>query len=237
MRARVGQGQPTEAYDGGMRSGYEHVTAADATVAQVERAELCRLFDELGPDAATLSGDWDTHHLAAHLRVREASPLGAVKMLRPRVANAEVEALVREGDFAGLVDELRAGPPRLSAFGPAPVDRKANALEFFIHHEDVRRAQPGWTARELPRWAEDQLWRRIRLFAKVLMRSAPVGVELQRSDTGETAVASKRADRVVVRGLPSEISLFAYGRSQVARVELSGSPTGQARLRGTSFGL
>ncbi len=43
---------------------------------QRERAELCDLFDELGPDAPTLCGDWTTADLAAHLVVRERNPLG-----------------------------------------------------------------------------------------------------------------------------------------------------------------
>ena len=28
-----------------------------------------------------------------------------------------------------------------------PIDTLANTVEFFVHHEDVRRAQAGWTPR------------------------------------------------------------------------------------------
>src|SRR5262249_52743320 len=37
----------------------------------VERAELCDLLDELGPDAPTLLDGWTTRDLAAHLVLRE----------------------------------------------------------------------------------------------------------------------------------------------------------------------
>ncbi len=56
----------------------EHPDDADGhRVSMVERALLCELFDELGPYAPTLSGEWDTHHLAAHLVAREGTPLGS----------------------------------------------------------------------------------------------------------------------------------------------------------------
>ncbi|MEJ7629787.1 MAG: hypothetical protein WKF54_09365 [Nocardioidaceae bacterium] len=38
-------------------------TQHDTFVAKVERAQLCDLFEELGPEAPTLSGDWDTGEL------------------------------------------------------------------------------------------------------------------------------------------------------------------------------
>jgi len=126
------------------------VSPEDTFVAQVERAQLCDLFDEVGPDAPTLSGSWDAHHLAAHLVAREGTPLGVVLLMRPKVGDEEVERLVGERDFASLVDEIREGPPRMSVFGTDLTDKAGNGLEFFIHHEDVRRTRAGFD-RELAR--------------------------------------------------------------------------------------
>ena len=192
------------------------------TVSQVERAHLCDLFDRLGPDAPTLSGDWDTHHLVAHLRLRESSPLGSLKTTLSKVADSALEELVAAGDYGGLVDAVRHGPPRLSIFGTTRTDRDLNTLEFLIHHEDVRRAGADWSPRALPTWAEDQIWSRARVFAKMLLRRQPVGILLERADTGEQSVAVKRDRPAVIRGLPSELALYAYGRRAVAQVEFDG---------------
>jgi len=207
------------------------------SVAQVERAQLCDLFDEAGPHAPTLCGSWDTQHLAAHLVAREATPLGLLATLRPKVAQEEIDKLVADRDFASLVGEIRGGPPRLSVFGTGLTDRLGNALEFFIHHEDVRRAAPGYEHRELPGWAADQLWQGLTVAARGLMRKAPVGAALRRSDTGQLAVGSKKARTVIVAGPVSELALFAFGRGSVADVSFDGAPEDVAALRSARFGL
>lgn len=213
----------------------EPAEPAAATVAQTERAALCDVFDQVGPHAPTLAGDWDTHHLAAHLSLRESNPIQLVSFVLPGGARQAVDNLVAASDYRQLVDTVRRGPPPASLFSFPQLDSLANALEFFVHHEDVRRAQPDWAARKLSPWVEDALWARIRVYGKVLMRNAPVGVELARTDAEEAARVSKKSDVVVVRGLPSELTLFAFGRSAVASVELDGSPRAVAALRAAKF--
>jgi hypothetical protein len=44
---------------------------ANALFDAVERTQLADLFDELGPDAATLLEPWTVRDLAAHLVMRE----------------------------------------------------------------------------------------------------------------------------------------------------------------------
>ncbi|MHB1139691.1 MAG: maleylpyruvate isomerase N-terminal domain-containing protein, partial [Microthrixaceae bacterium] len=46
--------------------------------ARRERAELCELFEIVGPDVATLCEGWTTRDLAAHLVVRERRPDAAL---------------------------------------------------------------------------------------------------------------------------------------------------------------
>ena len=79
-----------------------------------ERARLCDLLDELGPDAPTLLGPWTTHDLAAHLVLREHDPFAGPGLVLPgawsRLAERRRKALVQR-DFADLVATIRAGPP------------------------------------------------------------------------------------------------------------------------------
>ncbi len=42
----------------------------------------------------------------------------------------------------GLVERLRNGPPRWSPYAVPKLDTMLNTLEFYVHHEDIRRAQP-----------------------------------------------------------------------------------------------
>jgi uncharacterized protein (TIGR03085 family) len=224
---------------GDLRSAYEELDddSTGVAVSQVERAVLCDLFDEVGPGAPTLCTGWDAHHLAAHLVIREATPLGAVKTIRAKVSDEETDRLAAEQGFESLVSEIRGGPPLLSVFSLTQVDRLWNTLEFFVHHEDVRRAADAWEPRTLPGWAQDQLWSRLPFGARIAMRQSPVGVVLRRSDTGDTTVANKRAARVAVVGLPSELALFTFGRGQVAQVEFDGPTDRVDDLRHASFRL
>lgn len=206
-------------------------------VSLVERALLCDLFDEVGPAAPTLSGAWDTHHLAAHLVARERDPLSSLKAAIPKLGDPAVEALVAADGYLDLVERIRSGPPLLSIFGSRSTDKNFNTLEFFIHHEDVRRAKPSWSNRTLPGWAENQIWARLRIFAKAIMRHSPVPVSLARTDDDDVSVANKGDEPVLVRGLPSELSLFVYGRSAVADVSFDGRKAAVKRLTKQHFGL
>ena len=88
--------------------------------------------------------------------------------------------------FAQLVELIRTGPPRLSIFGLPGADEKLNLVEYFVHHEDVLRAQPDWQPRKVDAELADVLWDRLSL-ARLMLRKAPVGVELVRADGRPTA--------------------------------------------------
>jgi uncharacterized protein (TIGR03085 family) len=206
-------------------------------LAATERASLCDLFDELGPHAPTLCGGWDCHHLAAHLSLREGNSLTLVKLVATSAIDTAVDELAAQSDFGDLVSGLRRGPSPMSIFSLPKMDRVTGTLEFFVHHEDVRRAAPRWTVRELPRRAQDEIWSKLRRFSKVLTRHSPVGLDLLRSDTEETARAAKGPDTVVISALPSELALFAYGRVGAARVDLDGSPAAVAALSSARLGI
>jgi uncharacterized protein (TIGR03085 family) len=207
-------------------------------LARTERAALCDLALDLGPDAPTLSGDWTVRDLVVHLLVREGHP-AAVGIVVPPLAplTDHVSRSLAGRDFAGLVARLRKGPPFWSPFGLGPLDSMLNTVEFFVHHEDIRRAQTDWGPRELSEQDQETLWRLGRVAGKGLVRSAKVGVVLERSDTSEREVLKNAPGAVVVRGLPAELVLFVYGRQAQSRVELEGADSDIAALTGADLGI
>ncbi len=205
-----------------------------------ERGALCVLLGEKGPAAPTLCKGWATRDLAAHLVLREHRPDAAVGILGGPLAGytAHVQQQIAEQhDYPRLIDMIRHGPPRLSFFGIPGVDERANAVEYFVHHEDVRRGTPGWEPRQLGQAMEDVLWRRLGM-AKILLRRAPCGVVLRRAGSpGTQAITAKRGTpTVTVTGTPGELTLWSLGRTSAAQVEVDGDADavkrlGQARWR------
>ncbi|MEP6695672.1 MAG: TIGR03085 family metal-binding protein [Pseudonocardiales bacterium] len=198
---------------------------------RTERLALCDLFDSLGPEAPTLCGDWRTRDLLTHLFVRERRPLALPGIFLPQLAELTARSSAAAGQrhsFEEMVEILRSGAPKWSMFGV--LDSQLNMMEYFVHHEDVRRAQPAWEARVLEPAEEDVLWGRVASRLIPLSTSAPTGVLLQRADTGEVHRARPGASTVTVVGLPGELLLFGFGRQQVAQVELQGAPDDVARL-------
>ncbi len=207
-------------------------------LAQTERTALCDLALQVGEDQPTLSGDWTVKDLVVHLLVREGS-LAAVGILVSPLARLTDIASERVGrrEFAVLVERLRHGPPFWSPYALPKVDALANTLEFFVHHEDVRRAQPGWAPRDLDDATERTLWAMVKTAGKGLTRSTPVGVVAENISTGSRVTLSGGDPEVTIRGLPSEITLYVFGRKPQARVELVGDDAAVAGLSGTSLGF
>jgi len=205
--------------------------------ARDERRALCDTLLNTGADAATLCEGWTTRDLAAHLVLRERRPDAQVGGLIPFLADhaASVTARVRNAPWADLVGSVRSGPPAWSPARLRRVDEAMNTAEMFVHHEDVRRAQPGWVARPLPDGLETALWRNLRLGARLVLRKAPVGVELVAPGHGEV-VAHRGSPVVRVEGPPSEVMLFAFGRRDQAQVRLSGPDAAIDRLRAARLG-
>ncbi|MEU2126210.1 TIGR03085 family metal-binding protein [Nocardia niwae] len=193
------------------------------TMAQRERRGIVETMQAAGPDARTLCGAWTVRDLAAHLVVRERRPDAAPGiLLKPFAGYLErVQAKAARRPFPELLEQVRTGPPWWSPL--RPVDAVVNLSEMFVHHEDVRRAEPGWQPRELTAADEDQLWSVLRKMAKMAYRKAPVTVELATPDGRRTVVSSGSAEVVTLTGRPSELVLHAFGREEV-RLETTGSP-------------
>jgi uncharacterized protein (TIGR03085 family) len=204
-----------------------------------ERTALCALALQVGPTAPTLCEGWDVRDLVAHLVLRDGS-LAAVGIVLPPLsglADRGMESLVEKHSFEDLVERLRKGPPRHSPFRIKAVDRLLNAMEYYIHHEDIRRAQPSWQPRELSSRVQDALWQGVRSSGRALLRSAEVGVVASRPDTSSTVVLKAGEPSVTVHGLPAEVALFVFGRKGQAQVKLHGEPRDVALLKDTSLGI
>jgi uncharacterized protein (TIGR03085 family) len=107
-----------------------------------ERAELCELFAEVGPDAPTLCEGWDALDLAAHLVVRERDPRSSLFILGgDRFASLEASLMgkAKARGFERLVEIIRDGPP-LGPFRVPGMRAVLNLNEYFVHHEDVLRS-------------------------------------------------------------------------------------------------
>ncbi len=213
--------------------------ASDTIPARRERAELCELFLELGPDQPTLCGDWTTRDLAAHLVVRERRPDAAIGIIVSQAAGYtdKVQAGVADTEWDELVDTVRSGPPFWSPTRITKVDELANTVEFFVHLEDVRRAQPTWEPRSLDADLTDALYGALGKMAKRLVKNSPVGIVLEPDDDHEPIVAKHAEPSVTVRGPVGELVLFVYGRQAHSSVELFGDDESVAAANAASFGI
>ena len=203
--------------------------------AREERVALAALLDETGPDAPTLCTGWQTRDLAAHLVLRERRPDAAAGVLGGPLAGHTARTQARLGErltYAQLVQAFRDGPPRLSPFALPGMDEKANTVEFFVHHEDIRRAAPGWEPRDIAPGLSGALWDRLK-GARLFLRKAPVGVELARDAGGEPyRVTLKNATpAVTVIGTPAELTMWALGRTSAANVRFDGAEEAVAKLQ------
>jgi len=208
-----------------------------------ERRALCALLDKTGPDAPTLCEGWTTGDMAAHLVLRERRPDAAAGVAGGPLAGytARVQQRLRDRiPFPDLVRMIRSGPPRLSVMALPGVDERANSVEYFVHHEDVRRGAPGWEPREISRGEADMLWHRLRL-ARFMLRKAPVGVELARDDIEDgdgpayRITARNATPAVTVVGSPAELTLWVMGRRTAARVRMDGTEAAVSKLAGASW--
>lgn len=200
-------------------------------LARTERQAICDTLLASGPDAPTLCGSWTTGDLAAHLWVRENQlpAVAAIMMSRQRQAGLRMAEARSRLSFAAMVEEIRRGPRTLSPFRLPGVDERANALEFFVHHEDVRRAGPSpLPPRALAPGLQDELWLVVKRSSRLLFRSAPFGVDLQTPDGRILPVRRRR--RVTVVGEPGELLLWATGRTTAAHVQVLGDASDVARL-------
>jgi len=206
-------------------------------LARAERDRLCDTALALGPGSPTLCGGWTVEDLVAHLLVRERNPIAAVGIAVPLLDGFTQRAMrrARRPGLEAMVARLRS--TGLYPVSIPQVDRVFNTMEYFVHHEDLRRAQPSWEPRELSSYEQGQLWGGLKVTGKGLVRPAGVPVTIRRSDKDSSAVLKAGADPVTVTGLPSELTMFLYGRPQHRDLAFVGPADRIEALQQASLGL
>lgn len=200
-----------------------------------EQDALVQTLRGADPDASTLCKGWDVRRLVAHLVQREQGPVATITDAVARKPPGQEPGLSRltagarsPQGYASLVDRFAAGAPRWSPMSWA--SEKINFVEYVIHHEDVRRGGPvPAEPRDLPPAEQDAVWQQLGLFAKLGLRSSPVGVRLA-TPTGKTRIA-KAGDGVTLTGEPVELALWVSGRRGPAQVAVTGSPDAIEQLQ------
>lgn len=208
------------------------------TAASAERRRLVDTLRDVGPDAPTLCHPWSVRDLAAHLIVRERRPDAAIGILVGPLARYtdKVQRRVAADPWDTLVARLDGGPPAWSPARVAAVDRAMNTAEYFVHHEDILRVQPGWSPRQLDPALVDDLADVLKR-AKLLVRKAPCGIVLAPDDGHPSVTAKQGEPTVTVRGAVGELVLWAYGRQAHAVVGYDGPADAVTLLQTATFGI
>jgi uncharacterized protein (TIGR03085 family) len=205
-----------------------------------ERLALCDLLDELGPSAHTLLDGWTAHDLAAHLVLRERDLVAGPCLVLPdpfqQFAEQRRVRLTKRSDFTWLVARIRSGPP-VGFFRIGWVRALANLNEFFVHHEDVRRANRRGP-RNLTPAMDAALWRNVRRSSHHLSRRLHgCGLEIEWAATNERVMARAGEPTARLSGPPGELLLYLFGRQSAAQVQVDGPPDAVAAVQRTHFGM
>lgn len=205
-----------------------------------ERLALCDLLDKLGPSVPTLLEGWTAHDLAAHMVMRERDLIGGLCIVLPapfqQFAERRRARLAARKDFAWLVERIRSGPP-VGFFRTEWARSFPNLNEFFVHHEDVRRAND-YGPRSLSAAMNAALWRNVRRGSHYLSRRLRTcGLQIEWAGTDERVTVRPGEPTARLSGPPGELLLYVFGRQSAARVDVSGPPDAVAALRHTHFGM
>jgi uncharacterized protein (TIGR03085 family) len=206
-----------------------------------ERLALCDLFRDLGAYAPTLLNGWTAKDLAAHIVLRErdliAGPCLVLPGLFQRFAERRRVRLAEQREFEWLVARIRSGPPP-GLFRIGWVRSFPNLNEFFVHHEDVRRANGLGPRDSLPPALEAALWRNVRQGSRYLSRRlCEAGLEIRWAGTDERMTVRGAEPTARLSGQPGELLLYIFGRQAAARVEVTGPAKAVATVRRTHFGM
>jgi len=202
------------------------------------RAQLAEALIDAGPDAPTLCEGWQSRHLAAHLVLREHSPLAGAGIVVPALAARTERAIEQladaarsEGAYRDLVSRVASEP---AAWSPVSwAGEQMNLVEFFVHTEDVRRGAGPVPPRELVPEHVEALWGALLRGASMFYRRVPAGVVLVRPDGLRRRVrrAPGGHGTVVIRGEVGELLLHAFGRGAAAEVRIEGAPQDLEAIR------
>lgn len=197
--------------------------------AKTERLALAAELRTTGPDAPTLCEGWDTRELAHHIIIRDRYPLSLPGNAFPQFADRlpwlgerakKTSEQLAQRDWSEIVGMVASGPGMLSPMSLDAIDHLANTAEFFIHHEDVRRAARGWAPRNMPHEFEQQCWRMLGTILRPSGKHANESTEYVADGFGSVRVGPRTGEVKVIAGKPSEILMYVFGREEHAHVDI-----------------
>lgn len=185
-------------------------------------AQFCDALAAVAPTAPTLCEGWDAHDLAVHVWVLKHDPLswpGIAVTAFARLTQQRAEHFKQRWSYEILIGKLRQ---ETGAMASLPFDGRQghrHALgEFYIHTEDVRRAN-NYPRSTQTSETEDALWLRTREAGKELWPRGRAAVLVEAPGRESFTIGRGPAAARVV-GLPSEALLWIYGREGVADIEV-----------------
>jgi uncharacterized protein (TIGR03085 family) len=181
----------------------------------------------------------DARDIAAHLVLRERDSLAGPGLVLPgawgRFAERQRRALALT-DFTRLTATLRSRPPP-GFFRIAWVRRIPNLNEFFVHQEDIRRAN-GRGPRVNDHAMDAGLWRNVKAARWFLARRLHgAGLELHWAGTARTVRARRGEPIARIAGAPGDLLLYLFGRQRAAQVEVSGTAAAIEAVQRARFGM
>lgn len=199
-----------------------------------EREQLVATVNALTDEqynAETLCTGWDAGDLMAHLLVREREPVAAPGIVIggpfARITAKRMRARKARGRERMLA-QLATGPPRWLTFGPLD---DSQAVEDWIHHEDIRRGAAGLSGRITSPQMSRPLWLAVKRFARLTLAKTPAKGVVALTDGSRTtkfrvgpdarfALKTDGEADATVTGSAGEMALFVTGRP--SEVEISG---------------
>jgi uncharacterized protein (TIGR03085 family) len=134
-----------------------------------------------------------------------------------------------------LVDKLRAGPPFVPWRLPG-LRTVLNLNEWFVHHEDVRRAN-GFDPRPADAELDAALWAQVGRAGRFLVRAGKeLALSISAPGHGDQRL-SKGSLEAHLRGPVPELVLYLNGRRENAEVEISGSDEALQALARAQLGI
>jgi uncharacterized protein (TIGR03085 family) len=197
------------------------------STASEQRKALVSALRSVTPDSPTLCEGWNAQDLALHSVLRDSRPDLLVGRGLPVVGDKARQAIKRlqaEG-YDRLVDRVSIGPPTYFPQSLEPVDAAMNTTEFYIHTEDVLRAQPGFELSQRRKISEElrkRIWQHASLtFFVMAARKQNRRITFFSPGYGATTRGPAAAPLMMVHGAPEELTLWASGRAEHAEVDIT----------------
>ncbi|NBU30370.1 MAG: TIGR03085 family protein [Actinobacteria bacterium] len=196
-------------------------TMTATSAARHLRAQLCDLFEQVGPTAPTLCEGWTAADLAAHLVIREGRPDAALGIVaKPFAARTtRIQRAYAQLPWSQLVAKVRRGAPIWSPL--RWLDGAANLIEFAVHLQDVLQANPSTATPQTDAVTQEQIeslvWKRLSAGAQLMFRN--VRIPLTFATTGGQVKVVRPGSGIRITGTPMQLVMEATGRHSSALIE------------------